>query len=393
MIALAVVVGCSTETTETAADKEEAAILAARVGDWKLTRADIDRIIETMDDSDQLKYDTPGGRAELTTRMIEEELYHQEGLKLGLDEDPLVQEAVDRYTRTLLINRYFHDKIQPLAVPTDEEMFTFYEENQEQYKSQAIARAQHIFSSSKDKLVGLLQRIEEGERMTELAMKYSEDELTMADGGDLGYFNPDGYIRGVGYSKMISDAVFSMEPGVVSEPIKWEKGWSLIRVNELRPAKYMTFEEAEPDIKLVMAERRIDHVKHVAFEELSKKYAFQNYLADEMKLTQRTPEELWNLAQNSQDSYQRLVSYHEIVERSPESEYAAQALFMVGFVHAEELKDNVEADRAFTRVLNEYPDSEVAKSAAWMLENMQQPLPEFESIDELNEKISAESDD
>jgi hypothetical protein len=259
-------------------------------------------------------------------------------------------------------------------------MQDYYEDHIERFTRQPIARAMHILSKDNpDKLRAYKQMIESGEEtFTTIARKYSEDEFTRAEGGDLGYFNPGGYMRGIGYADEISNAAFEMQVGDVSEPIRWRKGWSIIVLNELRPSVVRPFEEVREDIENIFWVTRKDEIKQTAYEELAKNYQAVNFLADELKLTTRTPEELWNLAQNSSDSWERLRHYEEIVDRYPQSEHAAKAMFMVGFVHAEELKDFPAADRAFTRVLNEYPDSEVAESAKYMLETMNRPSPQFE---------------
>ena len=110
----------------------------------------------------------------------------------------------------------------------------------------------------------------------------------------------------------------------------------------------------------------------------------------EMSVVERTPEELWNLAQNSTDSQQRLRYYEQIVEKYPTTDFAPEALFMIGFVYAEEIQSPTDADRAFNRVINEYPNAEVAKTAEWMLKNLDKPLPEFEDLDDLQKKIEKE---
>jgi peptidyl-prolyl cis-trans isomerase C len=384
VLCAAIVVGCSSDSTKgTAAEDKPPANdeLAAQIGDWTLTRAELEGIIARLPDHEQQKYNTPGGKALLTDKLIEEEFYHQEGLKLNLRESEDVQRAVDAFIRSAIVAKYENDEILPLARPAEEELYEYYEGHPQEFTRQAIVRAQHIFSKKREKLVDFKQRIEEGEPMTTLAHKYSEDEMTRQDGGDLGYFNPEGYIRGVGYSKEISEAAFALELGVISDPVKWEKGWSLLRVNEQRPSVIKPFEDVKEQIAERLVARRIDQVKALAFKELKNKYEYQNFLENEFNLTQRTAEELWNLAQNSSDSYHRLRNYTQIVERFPDSEYASQALFMVGFVHAEELKDYVEAERAFARVLNLYPDSDVAESAQYMLDTMNRPVPNFEGIE------------
>ena len=64
----------------------------------------------------------------------------------------------------------------------------------------------------------------------------------------------------------------------------------------------------------------------------------------------------------------------------------------MGFVYLEELKDTVTGGRMLGRLVNDYPDSDVADSARWMLDNLDKPLPDFEDIDDLNNKLSNESE-
>jgi len=76
--ALVIVVGCSKKQK---ASEEEAAKYAAKVGDWTMTRQELDQLIESIPENQRQKYRTPEGRAELAERLIEEEIFHQEALK------------------------------------------------------------------------------------------------------------------------------------------------------------------------------------------------------------------------------------------------------------------------------------------------------------------------
>lgn len=362
--------------------------IVARVNDWTLTSTQLDNIIDKLPENQKTKYSTPEGRAEFVSLMIEEELYHQAGLERHLEDEAGVQKKIDDATRRIIISEYFARYVNERAIPTDEEMHDYYESHKDKFTTQAVLRAQHIFSKDRDKLVELKKRIENGEKMTTLAHKYSEDELTKKDGGDLGYFNPGGYVRFIGYSKKWSDAVFALEKGVVSDPIEFEKGYSIVRVNRTKPATLKPYEDVKDDIEQIISTQRIDQVRKDVVAELSQDNTVVNVLQRELDKIQRTPEELWNLAQTSTDSHRRLKVYNEIVEKFPESDYAPQALFMMGFVYAEELKDQYNADQVFSRVVKEYPGTDIAKSAKWMLQNMGKPMPDFEDLDDLNKKIS-----
>lgn len=386
--AMTIAVGCSKEE---AVSDEEMETLAAKVGDWTLTRVELDELIESLPDHQKQKYDSPEGRVELANRFIEEEIYHQESLRTGYEKDEKVLEMVDKYKRSVMVSEFFNREIRPKAQPTDQEIHDFYESNMDKYTSLPIAKAQHVFSTDSTKLVDYKKMVDDGEPLTTIAHKYSEDDLTRPDGGNLGYFNPGGYIRGIGYSQELSDAAFSMEKGEM-RIVKWKKGYSLFRLNELRPAALRPYDEVEGEVSELLTNQQLEDIKDESYAEMKTQYKIHNYLADDLNITKRTPEELWNLAQNSTDSHQRLRYYQQIVDDHTDSKYAAEALFMIGFVYAEEIKSLPDADKAFTQVINDYPTSEVAQTAKWMLENMSGSLPEFEGIDDIQDHIDSQSD-
>ncbi len=386
ILALGVVVivsGCRKEKITAG----ERAKLVATVDQWKLTHDELRSILDRMPSDQKAKYETPTGKVDLVDAIIQDELYYEEGKKLGIDNEEEVKKQIEQAIRNIIITAYFNRFVKERARPTEEEMHDYYEENQDKFKTQAVIRAQHIFSKDREKLVEIKKRIENGEAMTTLAHKLSEDPLSRPDGGDLGYFNPGGYIRFVGYSKKFSDAVFALEPGVVSDPIKFEKGYSIVRVNSKKPARLKTFEEVKGEIERWFINRRLEETKKQVFEELKKKHDVHNYLQEELDKMRRSPEELWNLAQTSTDSYQRLSAYKEICDKYPDSKYAPQALFMQGFVYAEELKDQFMAEKTFEQVVLKYPGTDVARSAKWMKDNLGKPMPSFEDLDDLNQQI------
>lgn len=382
--------GCGRGEKKAEVPNEET--LAARVGDWSITRDYLQKYIDKLPDQQKRKYDSSEGRADLANRFIQEELFYREAKKKNLIDEKKVQKQLEDAKRRILIQAYFDDFVKTKAEPTEDEIHDYYESHEDVYTSLPVVRAQQIFSKSKEKLEGLKERVVEGgEKFTTLAHKYSEDKLTSNDGGDLGYFNPGGYIRGVGYSKAFSDTVFKMEKGKVYGPFHWERGWSLVRVNEKRPAELRPYSEVRDEIKDKLTQENLENARHKVVAEISKNYDVRNYMQEYYMATQRSPKELFAYAQTSKDPRERVKTFQEIVDKFPDSEYAPQALFMVGFVYAEELKDLSTADHTFTRLVNRYPDSDVAQSARWMLENMGKPLPKFQNLDDLNKKIKEQS--
>ncbi len=383
--------GCSKKSEEAQIDSSEEE-LAARVGDWSVTREFVEEYLRRMPEPQRQKYDSPEGRAVLAEKLMQEQLAYLEAKKLDVASREGVKAQIEEATRTIVVAAYLDEYVDSKARPTDEEMHEYYDAHQDMYTQLETIRAQHVFSKDKEKLDEIKERVVDGgEKFTTMAHLYSEDTITKADGGDLGYFNPGGYIRGVGYSKEFTDAVSQMEQGQIYGPIKWEKGYSLVRINEKQPAELRPYDEVREEIADRLARDKIEIVRTQHFGEVETRYDTRNYLQETYEKMQRGPQELFNYAQNSTDPRQRIAAFQQIIDKFPQDQYAPQAMFMIGFVYAEELKDYLTADRTFNQLITKYPESEMAQTARWMLDNLEKPLPKFEDLDDLNRQIEEKS--
>jgi parvulin-like peptidyl-prolyl isomerase len=384
--------GCSRESEERTSSDNRG--IVARVDDWTLTRATVDELIRSLPEPQRRKYETPAGRADLADRFIAEELFFREAQREGLEDSKWVEEQLAEARRRILISAYHRDFVEKEAGPDEQEIRDHYEANKHRYSSLPVYRAQHIFSKNNpDQLIELKKRVEEkGENFTTLAHRYSEDDLTKDAGGDLGFFNAGGYMSGIGFSRILGDSIPAMEVGKVHGPIKWERGYSIVLLNAKGGGELKPLEEVREEIARELVSQRVEQVQGVIVERVSANYDTHNYLREELGKTQRSAEELFNFAQGTDNSEERIGFFREIVEKYPNDAYAPQALFMVGFVYSEELSDFVQARAAFTELIDRYPSSEVAETARWMIDHLGEDLPEFESIDKLNEQVREKSE-
>ncbi|GEJ57970.1 peptidylprolyl isomerase [Anaeromyxobacter diazotrophicus] len=96
--------------------------------------------------------------------------------------------------------------------------------------------------AAKKKIDALAERVKKGEDFGKLAQEASDDPGSKAQGGDLGFFGP-----GV-MAKPFEDAAGKLSPGQVSEPVRTEFGWHLVKLEGIEPAKKETLDEAKPEI-------------------------------------------------------------------------------------------------------------------------------------------------
>ncbi len=87
--------------------------------------------------------------------------------------------------------------------------------------------ARHILVDTEDEIKAIQKRLDNGITFEYLAQKYSKCP-SGANGGDLGFFKRGQMV------KEFEDAAFSMQPGEISQPVKTQFGWHLIKVIETK---------------------------------------------------------------------------------------------------------------------------------------------------------------
>jgi len=92
--------------------------------------------------------------------------------------------------------------------------------------------ARHILVDSQANAQALLAQIQAGADFGQIAQQSSQDNLTRANGGDLGWF-----ARGTLPAKEVEDAAFALQPGQLSEVIQSAFGYHLVQVLERDPAR------------------------------------------------------------------------------------------------------------------------------------------------------------
>jgi peptidyl-prolyl cis-trans isomerase D len=123
------------------------------------------------------------------------------------------------------------DALADAIVISDEALLTYYQ-SREADLAREERRAAHILiedTADADAIVeSIQQRLADGEDFAALAQELSIDTVSGEQGGDLGFAG-----RGV-YDPVFDAALFSLEPGAVSDPVRTRFGVHLIKVNDVR---------------------------------------------------------------------------------------------------------------------------------------------------------------
>lgn len=128
------------------------------------------------------------------------------------------------------------------AAATDEAMHKVYDEAAKQIASEQEVHARHILVETEDEAKQVIDELKKGADFAELAKKKSKDPGA-SDGGDLGFFTKDQMVP------EFSAAAFALEPGKISDPVKSQFGWHVIKVEEKRNRKPPEFAQVKSQIE------------------------------------------------------------------------------------------------------------------------------------------------
>lgn len=206
-------------------------------------------------------------KGQVLDKLIIEELIKEEASEKGISiEDAQIEETYNSFKERL---------------DQDEELKKFYEENnldetfvKEQIKIDALVKeyektvleglglndeeklneltkdyvvrvnAKHILVDDEQLAKDIIAKIEGGEDFTELAKENSKDPSVADNNGDLGYFP-----RGV-MVPQFEEAAFSMNVGDISEPIKTDYGYHIIKLEGKKTIGDLKEEISEEELAL-----------------------------------------------------------------------------------------------------------------------------------------------
>ncbi len=169
-------------------------------------------------------------------------------------------------------NLYLKKLLEPRIPITEEEMKEYFEENKDSLGQEEEVKARHILVESEETALEVKKKLDEGEDFGELAKEYSTDTSNSQQGGDLGFFGKGKMV------KEFEDAAFSLEIGEISEPVKTELGYHIIKVEDRKEAEEADFEKSKDEIKDMIFQERFQEAYDTWLQEKLEEYEIQTFL-------------------------------------------------------------------------------------------------------------------
>jgi len=138
---------------------------------------------------------------------------------------------------------------------TDQALRAVYDDAVKQMGEQEEVHARHILfrvanpadekasKEAEDKVKAVIERLNKGEDFAKLANELTEDPSGRNDGGDLGYFTKDQMVP------EFSAVAFKLDKGKISEPIKTQFGWHVLKVEDKRKRQPPEFDKVKAQLE------------------------------------------------------------------------------------------------------------------------------------------------
>jgi peptidyl-prolyl cis-trans isomerase C len=162
-----------------------------------------------------------------------------EAAKIG--EGPDFARKLAYFRDKLLLDEYLDREVKKAVTP--EATRKLYEDTIKNMKPEQEVRARHILVEGEDEAKKVQARVKGGEDFAKVAAEVSKDPGSKSDGGDLGFFTRDRMVE------PFAETAFKLDAGQISDPVKTQFGWHVIRLEEKRTQPIPPLEEMKEQVE------------------------------------------------------------------------------------------------------------------------------------------------
>lgn len=211
----------------------------------------------------------------VTDAEIEEELQllyesygGEEAFNAAMETNGVTKDQINQDLETYIITNKI---LEPRVKVTEDEMKSYFEENKDTFTQQEQVQASHILVADEAAAKEVKDKLANGGDFSELAKEYSTDTETKDAGGDLGLFGKGDMVA------EFEEAAFSMELNTISEPIKTDYGYHIIKVVDKKAAAEAVYEDHEAEIKETLTAEKMNTEYSTWLEEKMEKATIEKF--------------------------------------------------------------------------------------------------------------------
>lgn len=229
----------------------------------EITEQDVNILLQRLGQRGQ-QFQSPEGKKHLLQELINQELMYAEAIETEMDKDEEFIDELESAKKEILKNYAIKKLFEDVDID-DTEVKKYYEENKAQFKKPESIKASHILLKTEEKANEIKEKLDNGESFEELAREYSTCP-SKEQGGDLRFFTKGQMVP------EFENVAFNMEEGNISDPVKTQFGYHVIKLTDKQPAQEANFEEVKDQLKQQLLAMKQSQVYMNKGNELKEKF-------------------------------------------------------------------------------------------------------------------------
>ena len=190
----------------------------------------------------------------------------EEKFQAALRREGLTIEQAREEVRDRVIQERLYKELTKEIKISDRDIQAHYEKNKAQFTQPASRDVSHILVKKKAEADALYRQVQNGADFAALARRFSQDTSTKAAGGKLP-------VTKGSYAPRFEEAVFALETGEVSKPVKTQFGWHIIKALTAAKAERTTpLADVKDSIRSQLEQERKNKTVDDWLKSIEKKY-------------------------------------------------------------------------------------------------------------------------
>lgn len=178
-----------------------------------------------------------------------------------------VESVRDNIRSSLRQDHWLDSEVARKGGVSDKDAEDFYKQNTDKFVSPAQVRASHILvrvpAEAKPEVVvekqkaaqAIADRVKKGEDFAKLAQELSEDPSAKQNSGDLDFFNKEQMVT------EFSNAAFAMKTGEISDPVRSQFGYHVIKVTDRHEPETVPLDKVKPRLLAFLKGQKVEALK------------------------------------------------------------------------------------------------------------------------------------
>jgi peptidyl-prolyl cis-trans isomerase C len=247
-------------------------------------------------ESGKRKIEIPKAEIQKELDRIKERYKDPQKFQAVMEQMQMTEEGLrDQIHRKTAVQKLISQEVGDKITITETEAKQAYDENPSDFKQKEQVHARHILmkvaadadeaakAEARKKIETVKAKAKEGEDFAELAKAHSEGPSNVR-GGDLGFFGRGQMV------KPFEDAAFSLETGKVSDIVETRFGYHLIKVEEKKAERTLSFDEVKPKLMDKLKRGKIEQEMMAYLLSLREKAEIETFMPEAAAETKAAPE-------------------------------------------------------------------------------------------------------